>query len=247
MRRALLARTCLALEIATGNATDGVHLLDEIYREGEEIEIATLLGHNSRCEQDSVALAHDDRARCLLGKFAGLEPVALPVQFKFVRNLSHVLSSASALPPRAKEHLQPSCMDGHYHEMQVQEGPLHAALPCALRLDVVADAELCDEFAVVVDVALLDIREKTTTLTDEHEQATARVVILLVDLDVLGELANALGEDCDLDLGGTRIVGILAKLLDELGLAFLGDCHVTSHPFMSGHRVWPAPLQYARS
>ena len=79
--RALLARTRLALEIATGNATDGVHLLDEVYREGEEIEIATLLGHNSRCEQDSVALAHDDRARCLLGKFAGLEPVALPVQF----------------------------------------------------------------------------------------------------------------------------------------------------------------------
>ena len=69
------------------------------------------------------------------------------------------------------------------------------------------------------------------------KQATARVVILLVDLDVLGELANVLGEDCDLDLGGTRIVGILAKLLDELGLAFLGDCHVTSHPFMSGHRV----------
>ena len=54
------------------------------------------------------------------------------------------------------------------------------------------------------------------------------MVVLLVDLDVLGELANALGQDCDLDLGGAGIVCVLAKLLDELGLAFLGDCHVTS-------------------
>ena len=106
-----------------------------------------------------------------------------------------------------------------------------------MTLDVVADTELLDEFAVFEDVAVLDVDEQATTLTNEHEQTAARVVILLVDLDVLGELANALGEDCDLDLGGARIVSILAKLLDELGLAFLGDCHVTSHPFIPGRRV----------
>lgn len=57
--------------------------------------------------------------------------------------------------------------------------------PLRLQLDVVADAEFCDELAVVLDVALLDVGEEATTLADEHEQAAARVVILLVDLDVL--------------------------------------------------------------
>ena len=53
-------------------------------------------------------------------------------------------------------------------------------------LDVVANAEALDERTVVLDVLLLDVGQETTTLTDEHEQATTGVMVLLVLLQVLG-------------------------------------------------------------
>ena len=90
-----------------------------------------------------------------------------------------------------------------------------------LELDVVADTELLDEFAVFEDVAILDVDEQATTLTNEHEQTAARVVILGVLFEVLGEVADALGEDRDLNFSATRILSILAIFGDELCSALL--------------------------
>ena len=79
-------------------------------------------------------------------------------------------------------------------------------------LDVVANAELLDELTVLIDVVLLDVGEETTTLTDEHEQTTAGVEVLLVGLHVLGQLLDALGQDGDLNLGVAGVLGVLAEL-----------------------------------
>ena len=89
---------------------------------------------------------------------------------------------------------------------------------CGLKvaLDVVANTELLDEFAVFENVAVLDVDEQATTLTDEHEQTAACVVILGMLFEVLGEVADALSEDRDLNFSATRILGILAILSDEL-------------------------------
>ncbi len=48
-------------------------------------------------------------------------------------------------------------------------------------LDVVADAQSLDELTVLDNVVLLDVGEKTTTTTDEHEQATTGVEVLRWD------------------------------------------------------------------
>ena len=96
-------------------------------------------------------------------------------------------------------------------------------------LDVVTNAELLDKGAVLVDVLTLDVLQKATTLTDEHHQTATGVVVLLVNLQVLGEVADALGEDCDLDLGATGIMLVLAKLGDEFCGALLGDAVLVSH------------------
>ena len=45
-----------------------------------------------------------------------------------------------------------------------------------------------------------EVVEQPTPPTDEHEQPTARVMVLLVDLQVLREVVDALGEERDLDL-----------------------------------------------
>lgn len=92
-------------------------------------------------------------------------------------------------------------------------------------LDVVANAELLDELTVLIDVVLLDVGEETTTLTDEHEQTTTGVEVLLVGLHVLGQLLDALGQDGDLNLGVAGVLGVLAELSGELRFALLGNRH----------------------
>ena len=92
-------------------------------------------------------------------------------------------------------------------------------------VDVVADTEFLDEGAVLLDVALLDVLQEVTTLTDEMAQATAGGMVLLVGLEVLGELGDAVGQDGNLNLGRSGVVLVLAKLLDELGLLLLADGH----------------------
>lgn len=99
----------------------------------------------------------------------------------------------------------------------------------AVCLQVVANAELLDEVAVLEDVAVLDVNQQTTTLTDDLKQATTGVVILRVLLEVLGEIADALGEDRNLDLCAAGIVGTLAELGDQLCSAFFGDAVLVSH------------------
>ena len=47
---------------------------------------------------------------------------------------------------------------------------------------------------------LLEVLEEAPALADEQQQAAARVVVVLVRLEVLGEVLDALGEEGDLDL-----------------------------------------------
>ena len=70
-------------------------------------------------------------------------------------------------------------------------------------LDIVADAELLNKSSVLLDVAILNILQKATALTDEHHKSSARMVILLVHLQMLGKVADALRKDRNLHLGAT--------------------------------------------
>ena len=86
--RALVGGACLALEVAAGNATDGVHLLDEVDRQGEEV-IVLLLADNGRYENGRVALGDNDGAGGLLGQLARFEAVLLAVKFEGFDNFFH--------------------------------------------------------------------------------------------------------------------------------------------------------------
>lgn len=114
-----------------------------------------------------------------------------------------------------------------------------------MTLDVVADTELLDEFAVFEDVAVLDVDEQATTLTNEHEQTAARMVILGVLFEVLGEVADALGEDRHLHFGTARIAFALAEFLDELGSALFADAEFAGHVLF--HLSFAAPSSDAAS
>ena len=83
-----------------------------------------------------------------------------------------------------------------------------------------SQSEFCDNRAVALDVNLLEIAEKVSSVADHLLQTTAAVEVLLVGLQMLGEVDDAGSEDRDLNLGGTRIAFMNSILFDQ-GLLFI--------------------------
>src|SRR5206468_11037177 len=61
--------------------------------------------------------------------------------------------------------------------------------------------QLLDHFAITLDLGRLEVVEQAPALTHHPQQATARRMIALVDLEVLGEVLDLLGQQRDLDFG----------------------------------------------
>src|ERR1700757_2896174 len=59
---------------------------------------------------------------------------------------------------------------------------------------LLADAEFLDDAFVTLGIVLLQIVQQATPLADQHKQAAPRPVILLVRLEVLRQLTNALAQ-----------------------------------------------------
>src|SRR5262249_21397886 len=99
-----------------------------------------------------------------------------------------------------------------------------AALPRAL----FAQAERFDQLAIAIEALALEVLEQRTALADHLEQAAAAVVVLVVELAVLGEVQDALGQKGDLHFRGAGVALVLPKLRDRLGLAYGGNRHGNS-------------------
>ena len=63
------------------------------------------------------------------------------------------------------------------------------------------DPELGDEGAVAPDVYVPQVVQQSPLLADQEKEAAARVVVLGVRLQVLGELPDTSGGQRNLDLG----------------------------------------------
>src|SRR5690606_29602408 len=98
--------------------------------------------------------------------------------------------------------------------MRNQPGPLAGT---GLVRGSAAQTEPLDEAAVAVDVHLLQVAEESATLADEEQEPPAGVVVVLVGLEVLGEVLDPLGQQRDLDLGGTG-VALVRGVLGHDGL-----------------------------
>src|SRR5204863_967310 len=72
----------------------------------------------------------------------------------------------------------------------------------------------------------LEVVEERAALADHLEQAAAAVMVLVIALEVLGEVRDPLGEERDLDLGRAGVGLVLPVLRDRLGLAYGGNGHV---------------------
>ena len=75
-------------------------------------------------------------------------------------------------------------------------------------------AQLGNDLAVALDVASLDVVEKTTTPSNHHQKSTATVMVVGVGLEMLGEMIDAIGQQCDLYFRGTG-VGSMGTVLGD--------------------------------
>ncbi len=106
--------------------------------------------------------------------------------------------------------------------------------PFALLLRLLTDTESGDDRTVSLDVDLDEIVEHRAALTDHLEEAATGVVILLVDLEVLCQVVDSLGEKSDLNLGRTCVTLVSSILLHDSSLFFFQH---SFHPFL---RLRPA-------
>ena len=90
---------------------------------------------------------------------------------------------------------------------------------------LLANPEAADQFRIAVGVLALEIVEQTPALADQLEQAAARVMILRVNLEMLGEIVDAIAEQRDLHFRGTRIAVVSLVRADNPALAVLGTRH----------------------
>jgi hypothetical protein len=88
--------------------------------------------------------------------------------------------------------------------------------------DLLADAELADHGFIALGIVSLQIVEQATPLADQHKQAAARAVVLLVRLEVIRQLADAFTDNGDLNLGATRVGRVRLVPVDDRFLLLSG-------------------------
>src|SRR6478672_10910438 len=93
------------------------------------------------------------------------------------------------------------------------------------RLGLFPKAELGDQAGVALLVLAAEVIEQRTALVDHHQKAAARMVVLRMGFEMLGQVVDAFGQDRDLDLGRTRVVLALSMFLDQRAFALGGNRH----------------------
>ena len=84
----------------------------------------------------------------------------------------------------------------------------------------VAQLEFLGDGLVAAQIRVLQVIEQAAALADHHQQSAAGAVILLVALQMLGQMVDAVREQRDLHVGGTRVLGVRLKCFDRLCLRF---------------------------
>ena len=85
---------------------------------------------------------------------------------------------------------------------------------------LLAQVQLLNDRAVTLDVDLLQVAKKVSSVADHLQHAAAAVVVLVVGLEVLGQSVDAMGKDRDLNLRRAG-VALVSSELGNNGLLFV--------------------------
>ena len=224
-------RRAFALEIAAGNLAGRIIAFLVIHGEGEEIHaFARGGGADYGGQHNRLAISHQNGAVSLTRHLSGFEGERAPAPFnRFTMDIEHLV--VLHFPPpdcgRATNRLS---SDKQTHA----QGP--AFLPASLAAQTIhSEAETpsapqpqpCNEAFVTLLVTGLHIIEQTAALGHELDQAAARMIVLRVGLEMLGQIGDALGQDGDLHIGRARIARLGRIFGNQFLFAFGGNRHLT--------------------
>ena len=103
--------------------------------------------------------------------------------------------------------------------MRWEQGAKCCSAPCS-RVALLTQVQLLDDRAVTLDIDLLQVAKKVSSVADHLQHAAAAVVVLVVSLEVLGERVDAMGKDRDLNLRGAG-VALVGGVLRNDSLLFV--------------------------
>jgi hypothetical protein len=81
-------------------------------------------------------------------------------------------------------------------------------------------SQLVDQGLVATLIVASKVVEQAPSLAHEHEQPAARVMVLYMDLQMFGELGDALAEERDLHFARPGVAGLALVLAYDLVPAF---------------------------
>jgi len=100
-----------------------------------------------------------------------------------------------------------------------------ACIP-GLHLRSLPDLKFLDERSVSFKVGSLKVFEELAPLSDDFQQTASGVCVLLMNLEVLGQIGDSLGEQGYLGFDRSGILVAIAILNHDLGLVLFGQCHL---------------------
>ena len=81
--------------------------------------------------------------------------------------------------------------------------------------DLLSEVQLFDDRAVTLDIGLLQVAEKVSSVTDHLQKAATAVVILVISLEVLGQILDSVSQKRDLYLRRTCVAFVSLVLFDD--------------------------------
>ena len=87
---------------------------------------------------------------------------------------------------------------------------------------LLSEVELRDDRTVALDVLVAKIRQQAAAMANHLQKPAAGMMILLVLLQMLGEIRDARGQHGNLDFRRTRVALVDGILLDKSGFFFFG-------------------------
>ena len=90
---------------------------------------------------------------------------------------------------------------------------LHSSLRQLLEL--LSETQLLNDSTVALDVGLLEVYKKVSSVSYHLLKSAAAVVVLVVGLEVLGKVLDSVGKKCDLYLGRTCVALMSSVLLNN--------------------------------
>lgn len=74
-------------------------------------------------------------------------------------------------------------------------------------------SQFCNQGPVTLHVLFLEVPKQSPTLSDHHEKTSPAVMILLVDLQMLGEVVDTLSQQRNLNLRRTGVRGVRSIII----------------------------------